>query len=425
MQIWINDPAGNTIELQQDIRNADDLHPVRPSGPRRVRRPRSHLRPQRARLRRQPRRRGRRARRPERGATRRAPGATGPTRATFASAAELAASGLEVDAVEALLPIPLHVDGVIELLGHGWHVNLQKPMCNDLADAQRMLDAAAANDRVLRVMENYLFYEPLRKLKATVESGEHRRRRRLPPEDGRQRPRRLGRPDEQLRVAVPADARRPRDPRVRRRLAQARDRALALRPDRARCGRGSATTEVVPGVAIDAPTTIVVGARERHPRRVGHHARARPVPALRLLHERRALGGHRPRGLRAGEPLHRARHPAAEPRGLRRRRDARLPRARRRLGAAASATPAATGCAGCTPARARCGGAARRRSTSCASRSRRTRAARPAASASTRGQVDVDAGVARPPARRTGATCWSSTRSPRRPRPTSTGSACT
>ena len=35
-----------------------------------------------------------------------------------------------------------------------------------------MIDAAVANDRVLRVMENYLFYEPLRKLKATVESGE-------------------------------------------------------------------------------------------------------------------------------------------------------------------------------------------------------------------------------------------------------------
>ena len=81
------------------------------------------------------------------------------------------ASGLAVDAVEALLPIPLHVDGVIELLGHGWHVNLQKPMCNTLPDAQRMLDAAAANDRVLRVMENYLFYEPLQKLKATIEDG--------------------------------------------------------------------------------------------------------------------------------------------------------------------------------------------------------------------------------------------------------------
>ena len=95
-----------------------------------------------------------------------------PTARTFASAAELAASGLEVDAVEALLPIPLHVDGVIELLGHGWHVNLQKPLCNDLAGAERMLAAARANDRVLRVMENYLFYEPLRRLKDTVDRGE-------------------------------------------------------------------------------------------------------------------------------------------------------------------------------------------------------------------------------------------------------------
>ncbi len=96
-----------------------------------------------------------------------------PDARTFRSAKELAAAGdVDVDAVEALLPIPLHVDGVIELLGYGWHVNLQKPMCNSLGDAQRMLDAAVANDRVLRVMENYLFYEPLRKLKATVDAGE-------------------------------------------------------------------------------------------------------------------------------------------------------------------------------------------------------------------------------------------------------------
>jgi predicted dehydrogenase len=95
-----------------------------------------------------------------------------PMARTFASVADLADSGLEVDAVEALLPIPLHVEGVIELLGHGWHVNLQKPMCNDLASAQRMLDAAEANGRILRVMENYIFYEPLRRLKASVESGD-------------------------------------------------------------------------------------------------------------------------------------------------------------------------------------------------------------------------------------------------------------
>jgi predicted dehydrogenase len=94
-----------------------------------------------------------------------------PQARTFASAADLAASGLAVDAVEVLLPVPLHVDGVIELLSHGWHVNLQKPMCNDLPSARRMLDAANTHQRVLRVMENYLFYEPLRQLKATVESG--------------------------------------------------------------------------------------------------------------------------------------------------------------------------------------------------------------------------------------------------------------
>lgn len=95
-----------------------------------------------------------------------------PKAQTFSSTAELAASGLDVDAVEALLPIPLHVEGVIELLNNGWHVNLQKPMCNDLASAEKMLRAARANDRIFRVMENYIFYEPLRKLKATVESGE-------------------------------------------------------------------------------------------------------------------------------------------------------------------------------------------------------------------------------------------------------------
>ena len=93
-----------------------------------------------------------------------------PEAKTFASAAELAASGLEVDAVEVLLPTPFHDEAVAELLGYGWHVNLQKPMCNDLDGARRMLDAAGANDRLLRVMENYVFYEPLIKLKEVVES---------------------------------------------------------------------------------------------------------------------------------------------------------------------------------------------------------------------------------------------------------------
>jgi predicted dehydrogenase len=99
-------------------------------------------------------------------------GADWPEAKTFATAAELAASGLEVDAVEVLLPTPLHDEAVVELLGYGWHVNLQKPMCNDLAGADRMLKAAEASGKVLRVMENYLFYQPLHRLKAVAESGD-------------------------------------------------------------------------------------------------------------------------------------------------------------------------------------------------------------------------------------------------------------
>ena len=95
-----------------------------------------------------------------------------PAARVFASAAELASSGVQVDAAEVLLPASLHADGVVEMLGFGWHVNMQKPMCNDLPEARRMLDAARAHGRVLRVMENYLFYEPLRKLKAAAGSGE-------------------------------------------------------------------------------------------------------------------------------------------------------------------------------------------------------------------------------------------------------------
>ena len=95
-----------------------------------------------------------------------------PEARTFANIDDLAKSGLEVDAVEALLPVPLHTELVVEMLGHGWHVNLQKPMCSDLSSARRMLDSAEVNGRVLRVMENYIFYEPLRRLREIVASGE-------------------------------------------------------------------------------------------------------------------------------------------------------------------------------------------------------------------------------------------------------------
>jgi predicted dehydrogenase len=95
-----------------------------------------------------------------------------PNARTFASVEQLAASGVEVDAVEVLVPIVLHEEVTVRCLEYGWHVNLQKPLSNDLASASRMLECARTHNRRLRVMENYLFYEPLLKLKEVAESGE-------------------------------------------------------------------------------------------------------------------------------------------------------------------------------------------------------------------------------------------------------------
>jgi predicted dehydrogenase len=95
-----------------------------------------------------------------------------PEAATFASVDELAASGLALDTVEVLVPIALHESVTVASLAAGWHVNLQKPVTTDLASARRMVEAAAATGRVLRVMENYLFYQPLIKLKGILDAGQ-------------------------------------------------------------------------------------------------------------------------------------------------------------------------------------------------------------------------------------------------------------
>lgn len=95
-----------------------------------------------------------------------------PDAATFESVELLASSGPEVDAVEVLVPWTLHEEVVTQCLANGWHVNLQKPFAVDLASASRMTEAAVRSGRQLRIMENYLFYEPLMKLKEVVDSGE-------------------------------------------------------------------------------------------------------------------------------------------------------------------------------------------------------------------------------------------------------------
>ena len=254
-----------------------------------------------------------------------------PGARAFASVGDLAASGVAVDAAEVLVPIVLHEETAIACLGHGWHTNLQKPMANDLAGARRMVEAARASGRALRVMENYLFYEPLRRLKAVVESGE------LGPISGYH-----------LKMVasgrggwdVPGDTYEWQFDQARRgrgtllfddgwhKLSTALWLFGPVREVRAWVG----STEVVPGVEVDAPTTVMWE----------HESGVRGVWDITLAvdmylrsdyytnDERWEVTG--PARLREGQPVHRPGDPGAEPRGLRRRRAAQPPRPRRRLG---------------------------------------------------------------------------------------------
>jgi predicted dehydrogenase len=97
-------------------------------------------------------------------------GAEWPAAQRFSSLEEFLTS--DMDLVEILVPTPYHAAVAVPVLEAGFHVNLQKPLANDMAEAELILDAAKRGGGVLRVMEDYLFFEPLVRLKEVVESGE-------------------------------------------------------------------------------------------------------------------------------------------------------------------------------------------------------------------------------------------------------------
>ena len=97
-------------------------------------------------------------------------GAEFPDAKRFTDLGEFFATDLDV--VDVLVPTPAHADVVCAALEAGHHVNVQKPMAPTLAEADRMIAAADRSGRTLRVMENFVFYEPLRRMKEIVESGD-------------------------------------------------------------------------------------------------------------------------------------------------------------------------------------------------------------------------------------------------------------
>ena len=77
----------------------------------------------------------------------------------------------DVDLVEILLPHHLHCPMGLAAIDAGKIVSLQKPMCLALEEADRLVEAAEAHDRPVRVFENILFDQPVMVADALVGDG--------------------------------------------------------------------------------------------------------------------------------------------------------------------------------------------------------------------------------------------------------------
>jgi predicted dehydrogenase len=93
----------------------------------------------------------------------------GATRA-FSALSELLADP-ELDAVEILTPHHLHAEHAVAALEAGKHVSLQKPPTRTLEEWDRVVAAARASGRTLRVFENFMYYPPHQKAKQLVDAG--------------------------------------------------------------------------------------------------------------------------------------------------------------------------------------------------------------------------------------------------------------
>ncbi len=77
----------------------------------------------------------------------------------------------EVDLVEILLPHHLHLQAALKAMAAGKIVSLQKPMCVSLEEADKLVAAAEAHDRPVKIFENFIFYPPVLKARALIDAG--------------------------------------------------------------------------------------------------------------------------------------------------------------------------------------------------------------------------------------------------------------
>lgn len=78
----------------------------------------------------------------------------------------------DVHLVEVLVPHDLHYEIAAAALEAGKHVSLQKPMAVSLDQADALVRASSTAPGLFRVFENFLFYPPVQRAKAIIDSGE-------------------------------------------------------------------------------------------------------------------------------------------------------------------------------------------------------------------------------------------------------------
>ena len=88
----------------------------------------------------------------------------------FADLAEMLAAA-RVEALLIATPHPLHADATIIAAEAGVHALVEKPLAASLADCDRMVSAAARANVKLGVISQRRLYEPVQRMKATIDAG--------------------------------------------------------------------------------------------------------------------------------------------------------------------------------------------------------------------------------------------------------------
>jgi len=85
---------------------------------------------------------------------------------------EAAFSAVEAEAVLATVSLTAHVPVALAALEAGKHVLLEKPFAVTVAEAQRVVDVAAAHNRVMMISQNYRFFPAVQAAMKVVREGE-------------------------------------------------------------------------------------------------------------------------------------------------------------------------------------------------------------------------------------------------------------